>query len=142
MQEEKRKDKAELHADAVVIGGGLAGQAAAIHLARGGLRVVCLEPREALRPIIGESLDWSAPQLFEQLGLKMEELVATGAATFKRHITVTSADGATEEYLPGAWLAERPWNVEVRTLHLDRVQVNDRLLQAASAYPILALRER
>jgi flavin-dependent dehydrogenase len=142
MADEKREDNAEFHADAVIIGGGLAGQAAAIHLARAGLRVVCLEPRESFHHIVGESLDWSAPQLFEQLGLGMEELVATGAATFKRHITVASEDGSTEEYLPGAWLTKHPWNVEVRTLHLDREQVNDRLRRSASAHSILTLRER
>lgn len=70
--------------------------------------------------------DWSAPQLLEQLGLTMEELVATGAATFKRRITIAAPDGSQQEYLPGAWLAESPWNVEIRTLHLDRFQVNNR----------------
>jgi flavin-dependent dehydrogenase len=142
MENERQDDGTELHADAVVIGGGLAGQAAAIHLARGGLRVICLEPRQSFHHIAGESLDWSAPQLFEELGLTMEELVATGAATFKRHITVTAPDGSQQEYLPGAWLTERPWSVEVRTLHLDRLQVHNQLQQSASAHGIIICHER
>jgi flavin-dependent dehydrogenase len=48
MEDKKQDDKTELQTDAVVVGGGLAGQAAAIDLARGGLRVICLEPRESL----------------------------------------------------------------------------------------------
>jgi flavin-dependent dehydrogenase len=142
MEDRKSNDKAELEADAVVIGGGLAGQAAAIHLVRSGLRVICLEPRESFHNIVGESLDWSAPQLFGQLGLTMEELVTSGAATFKRHITITTPDGSQQEYLPGAWLTERPWNVEVRTLHLDRLQVHNQLLQSACAHGIVTLHER
>jgi flavin-dependent dehydrogenase len=142
MADERPDDKAELVADAVVIGGGLAGQAAAIHLARGGLRVICLEPRESFQNIVGESLDWSAPQLFAQLGLTMEELVESGAATFKRHITVTAPDGSQQEYLPGAWLAERPWNVEVRTLHLDRPQVHILLQKSARAHAVMTLHEK
>ena len=142
MADERLDDKTELHTDAIVIGGGLAGQAAAIHLARGGIRVICLEPRESFHQIVGESLDWSAPQLLEQLGLTMEELVASGAATFKRHITVTSIDGSREEYLPGAWLAKPPWNVEVRTLHLDRIQVHNLLKESAVAHGVNTLHER
>jgi flavin-dependent dehydrogenase len=142
MEDKTRDDKTELQADAVVIGGGLAGQAAAIDLARGGLRVICLEPRESFHHIVGESLDWSAPQLFAQLGLPMEELVSSGAATFKRHITVTAPDGSQQEYLPGAWLTARPWNVEIRTLHLDRLQVHDQLQQSACAHGIVTLHER
>lgn len=139
---DETRDKTELEADAVVIGGGLAGQAAAIHLARGGLRVICLEPRESFRHIVGESLDWSAPQLFAELGLTMEGLVASGAATFKRHVTVTARDGSQQEYLPGAWLAKRPWDVEVRTLHLDRVPLHNHLQQSARAHGIMTLHQR
>jgi flavin-dependent dehydrogenase len=142
MADERRDNKPELQADAVVIGGGLAGQAAAIHLARGGLCVICLEPRESFHHIVGESLDWSAPQLLAELGLTMEELVASGAATFKRHITVVTPGGSRQQYLPGAWLAERPWNVEVRTLHLDRPQVHSLLQRSARAHGVLTLHER
>jgi flavin-dependent dehydrogenase len=142
MTDERRDEKAELQADAVVMGGGLAGQAAAIHLARAGLRVICLEPRDSFQQIVGESLDWSAPQLFTQLGLTMERLLESGAATFKRHITVTATDGSREEFLPGAWLAQRPWNVEVRTLHIDRLQVHNQLQQSVRALGVLTLHER
>jgi hypothetical protein len=54
----------------------------------------------------------------------MQDLVDSGAATWKRHIAVTAVDGSHREYLPGAWLAERPWNLEVRTLHLDRLPIH------------------
>ena len=142
MADEIQDDRADLHADAAVIGGGLAGVTAAIHLARGGLQVVCLEPRESFQQTVGESLDWSAPQMFEQLGLSMDDLVSSGTATYKRHITVTALDGSREEYLPGAWLAKRPWNVEVRTLHVDRLQMQDKLRQSAQAHGIQTLSER
>ena len=132
----------ELHADAVVIGGGLAGQAAAIHLARSGMRVLCLEPRESFDSIVGESLDWSAPQLLAELGLPMDKLVTSGAATYKRHIVITAPDGAQQQYLPGAWLASRPWNVETRTLHLDRKRVHALLQQLARTHGVVTLPER
>jgi flavin-dependent dehydrogenase len=142
MQDSGRNVETQAQVDAVVIGGGLAGLAAAIHLTRGGLEVICLEPREIFSKIVGESLDWSAPQLFAQLGLPMEELVEAGAATFKRHITITTIDGSHEEFLPGPWLADRPWNVELRTLHLDRQQIHTLLQESVRAQGTLTLHER
>jgi cation diffusion facilitator CzcD-associated flavoprotein CzcO len=47
--------------EVTVIGGGLAGMAASIHLSRAGLRVLCLEPDVTDADSVGESLDWSAP---------------------------------------------------------------------------------
>lgn len=142
MKDKDRGSQTELHTDAVIIGGGLAGQAAAIHLARTGMQVLCLEPRENFPDIVGESLDWSAPHLLAQLGLPMEELVASGAATWKRHIVVTASDGAQQQYLPGPWLAERPWNVETRTLHLERQQIHTLLQKAVHDHGVATLRER
>lgn len=131
-----------IETDAVVIGGGLSGIAACIHLARKGFRVICIEQRKEIRNVVGESLDWSAPDLFANLGLPMEDLVSEEAATWKRHITVATPDGARREYLPGAWLAESPWNVEVRTLHLDRDRTDARLRESAQHLGVVALHER
>lgn len=131
-----------LETDAVVIGAGLSGIAAATHLARYGFRVICVEQRKEVGKSVGESLDWSAPELFANLGLPMEELVSTEAATWKRHITVAPTDCAEKEFLPGAWLAESPWNVEVRTLHLDRDRTDARLRQAAHRLGVTTLNER
>jgi flavin-dependent dehydrogenase len=131
-----------LETDAVVIGAGLSGIAAAIHLARSGFRVLCIEQRKEIANILGESLDWSAPELFAQLGLPMDHLIATEAATWKRHITVTGAHSGKQEFLPGPWLAESPWNVEVRTLHLDRDRTDARLREMARRLGVIILNER
>ena len=131
-----------IETDAVVIGAGLSGIAAAIHLARNGLRVLCIEQRKEIRDIVGESLDWSAPDLLADLGLPMEDLVSTEAATWKRHVTVTGSHSGKQEYLPGAWLAESPWNVEVRTLHLDRDRTDARLRETARQLGVTTLNER
>ena len=69
--------------DVIVIGGGLAGKAAALQLARAGLRVICIAPPDTMRQPVGESLDWSAPDLLSALGLPMEDLVKTKTATWK-----------------------------------------------------------
>lgn len=131
-----------LETDAVVIGSGLSGIAAAIHLARNGFRVLCIEQRKEFRNIVGESLDWSAPDLFSNLGLPMEELISSEAATWKRHITVAGTHCRKQEFLPGPWLAESPWNVEVRTLHLDRDRTDSRLREAARQLGVVTLNER
>lgn len=131
-----------IETDAVVIGAGLSGIAAAIHLARNGLRVTCIEQRKEIRNIVGESLDWSAPDLFADLGLPMEDLVSSEAATWKRHITVAGTHCGMQVYLPGAWLAKSPWNVEVRTLHLDRDRTDGRLRETARQLGVTTLNER
>jgi flavin-dependent dehydrogenase len=37
-------------------------------------------------------------------------------------------DGSSQHYLPGEWLARPPWNIELRTMHVDRLQL-DRALR-------------
>ncbi len=131
-----------IETDAVVIGAGLAGLAAAIHLARHGFRVICVEQRREIRKVVGESLDWSAPDLLANLGLPMDDLVSTEAATWKRHITVTRRDCSKKEFLPGAWLADPPWNVEICTMHLDRDRTDARLREMALRLGVSILNER
>jgi flavin-dependent dehydrogenase len=142
MPESPQEKPLVIETDAVVIGAGLSGIAAAIHLARSGFRVTCIEQRKEINNIVGESLDWSAPELFANLGLSMEDLISTEAATWKRHITVTRSDSGKKEFLPGAWLAESPWNLEVRTLHLDRDRTDARLREIARRLGVTTLHER
>ncbi len=110
--------------DVTVIGGGLAGMAASIHLVRAGLRVLCVEAAPSDTDAVGESLDWSAPDLLKGLGLPMEELIRRGVATYKRHVIFKLQDGAEQHYVPGAWLGRAPFHAELRTLHVDRVELN------------------
>lgn len=113
--------------DVTVIGGGLAGKAASLHLSKAGLSVICIEPAEAIRPQVGESLDWSAPDLLKVLGLPMEHLVKERIATWKRHVTLQLRDGCSEHYVPSAWLAGSPFHIELRTLHVDRLRLDEEL---------------
>lgn len=121
--------------DVTVIGGGLAGMAASIHLVRAGLRVLCIEAAAGDTDSVGESLDWSAPALLENLGLPMEELIGRGIATHKRHVILKLQDGSEQHYVPGSWLGRPPFRVELRTLHVDRTELN-------AAIRNIAVRER
>jgi menaquinone-9 beta-reductase len=116
------------HIDVTVVGGGLAGMAAAFHLARAGLRVLCIEPEAADRDHVGESLDWSAPELLAALGLPMERLLQKEIATYKRHVILRLRGGAAQHYVPSDWLARPPFNVELRTIHVDRTRLDRALL--------------
>jgi menaquinone-9 beta-reductase len=113
-----------------IIGGGLCGKAASLQLAQAGLRVVCIEPKEPLRPPpVGESLDWSAPALLSDLGLPMEDLIGARMATWKRHVTMKLRSGDSEHYIPAPWLAGKPFHIELRTLHVDRLRLDEELLK-------------
>jgi menaquinone-9 beta-reductase len=115
--------------DVTVIGAGLAGKAASLQLARAGLNVICIEPAQAIRPPVGESLDWSAPELLSALGLPMDDLISAQMATWKRHVILKLRDGASEHYVPSAWLAGPPFHIELRTLHVDRLRLDQELLK-------------
>lgn len=118
MQEDGRQ------ADVTVVGSGMAGMAAAIHPARAGFRVLCLEATERSKAAVGESLDWSAPALLADLGLPMQHLIADDFATYKAKVTAKLTDQSSRQYMPGEWLAGPPYNVELRTLHVDRAKLD------------------
>jgi menaquinone-9 beta-reductase len=113
--------------DVTVIGGGLAGKAAAIHLAKADLKVVCIEPADGNRQAVGESLDWSSPDLLKALGLPMDEIVAAQMGTWKRHVILKMCEGDPEDYVPEPFLGRAPFNVELRTLHVDRSRIDEEL---------------
>src|SRR5580704_1731609 len=128
--------------DVTVIGGGLAGKAASLHLARAGLRVVCIEPQQAVRPPVGESLDWSAPDLLNRLGMSPEGLIASRIATWKRHVTLKMRDGCDAHYVPSAWLGGPPFHVNLATLHVDRTRLDGELLKIVVDQGVTLLRDR
>jgi menaquinone-9 beta-reductase len=128
--------------DVVIIGGGLAGKAASLHLARSGLSVTCIEPADAARQAVGESLDWSAPDLLKALGLPMERLVSERIATWKRHVALQLRGGFSKQYVPSDWLARTPFRVELRTLHVDRVRLDEELLSLATARGVTVVRDK
>jgi menaquinone-9 beta-reductase len=128
--------------DVTVIGGGLAGKAASLHLARAGLKVVCLEPRQPLRPPVGESLDWSAPDLLNRLGISPESLLSSRIATWKRHVTLKMRDGCEAHYVPSAWLGGPPFYVNLATLHVERTQLDDEILKLAQDQGVTFVRDR
>ena len=118
--------------DVVVIGAGMAGKAAALQLAKAGLKVICISPAEGTRPPVGESLDWSAPELLKNLGFSMDHLIDSRMATWKRHVTLYMRDGCSEHYIPTPRLGEPPLNIELRTLHLDRVRTDEELAKVTT----------
>jgi menaquinone-9 beta-reductase len=128
--------------DVTVIGGGLAGKAASLHLARAGLKVVCIEPQQPVRPPVGESLDWSAPALLNSLGLSGDTLIASRIATWKRHVTVKMRDGCHTHYVPSTWLGGFPFYVNLATLHVERRQLDDEILKITVNQGVTFVRER
>ncbi|MFT4114607.1 NAD(P)/FAD-dependent oxidoreductase [Silvibacterium sp.] len=113
--------------DVIVVGSGIAGMAACLNLARGGLRVLSIEAEASEEDPVGESLDWSSPDLLRALGLPMDRLIDEDIATYKRHVILRMPDGCEQHYVPGEWLAKRPWKVNLATIHVDRRRLNQAL---------------
>jgi flavin-dependent dehydrogenase len=128
--------------DVTVIGGGMAGKAASLHLAKAGFKVICIEPAEPIRKPVGESLDWSAPDLLTALGLPMEDLISARMATWKRHVTLRLPDGTSEHYVPSPWLAGPPFHIELRTLHVDRLRLDEELLKMTIDRGVMLVRDK
>lgn len=136
-------DAAELgKTDVTVIGGGLAGMAASIHLAKAGFKVVCVEPNTGATQPVGESLDWSAPDLLAALGLPMERLIGERFATYKKHVTLNLADGSKQHYVPGEWLGKPPFNLELRTMHLDRLRFDEEIRSICIGHGVTLLQDK
>jgi menaquinone-9 beta-reductase len=117
--------------DAVVMGAGPGGLAAAIHLRRGGLRVLCIEPEKFPHDRVGESLDWSSPAMLAQLGISRDSLIADQVATYKRHIEIVQPDRPPYQAQPEAWFKNPPLKFETITLHADRKALDQRIFEAA-----------
>lgn len=132
----------DVRCDVTIIGGGLAGKAAALHLARAGMQVVCIEPERPVRPPVGESLDWSAPELFRRIGLDPDRLLASRIATWKKHVTLEMRDGCRAHYIPTEWLGGFPFYVNLATLHVERTRLDDEILKMVREAGVSFIHER
>ena len=136
------RDLNPLRSDAVVMGGGPGGLAAAIHLRRAGMTVVCIEPDPFPHDSVGESLDWSSPGLLAELGICRESLIQDQVATYKKHIEIVTLHRPAYQAQPYPWFVNPPLGFEIVTLHVDRVAMNQRLFEAANKVGVEFLWDR
>ena len=71
-----------------------------------------------------------------------DELIECGIATWKRHVTFHLQNGGSEQYAPAENLSERPWKVELRTLHVNRERLDVELLRVARQAGAIFLTDR
>jgi flavin-dependent dehydrogenase len=125
--EEARKEAMTPEWDVLVIGGGPAGSATAIRLARKGRRVLLVEKAHHPRFHIGESLlPWSMPYL-EELGM-LEEL-NQGLGNLKRGVDFFSD---TEHKTHQTYCFERRWAKDsAHAFEVERSLFDERLFRKA-----------
>ena len=69
-------------------------------------------------------------------------MVEAGVSTFKRHVVFKLMDGSVAEYIPSPWLGRPPFNIELRTLHIDRERLHEKLLRLAADYGVKIVYDR
>ena len=135
-------DRAPEFYDVAVIGAGIAGLAASIFLRRAGLAVVCLDVQAYPHHKVGESLDWSSPNMLERVGLSSAALIADQIATHKAKIVVCELGKKDWDATPPAAIRRSPLRFETVTLHVDRTALDQRLYEAALALDVRFVWER
>jgi flavin-dependent dehydrogenase len=128
--------------DVVVMGAGMGGLAACLFLRHLGLRVVCIEPEPFPHARVGESLDFATPRLLDALGMSPEQLFNDQIATHKRSIKVLPLGTAGFGLRTRNWLARKPLQFEVQTLHVDRAALDQRMYELSLARGVVFLWDR
>lgn len=104
--------------DVAVVGGGLAGSVAAIHLARSGFRVVLFEKDlTAAHKVCGEFLSGEAISLLKEIGVDPKKIGASEITTFRLH----GARLAMDRKLP------------MKACGISRKRLDEKLLERAEA---------
>lgn len=113
-----RDSKRNQASDVAVVGGGIAGPVAAIHLARQGFKVVLFEKeRSAHHKVCGEFLSGEGLPLLREIGLDPKKIGAEEISSFRLHGPRLSA----ETVLP------------VVALGISRKRLDEKLLERAEA---------
>lgn len=142
MTEAPADRSSEPAADVVVVGGGLAGLATATQLARRGRRVVCLEPRAFPRPGVGESLEFSAPALLAELGVRVDTEDHRPHLFPKTSVQIISSADDRFTVWPPAWFARPPIWCSRIAFHADRFELDHQLMWLAVDAGVEIRRER
>ena len=119
--------------DVAVIGAGIAGLASSIFLQKAGLRVVCVDSRAYPHHKVGESLDWSSPNMLQRVGIPREALIDDQIATYKKGIMICEPGKEDWDVQPPPSIQRSPFRFEVLTLHVDRTALDQRLYEEALA---------
>ena len=126
--------------DAVIVGAGLAGAAAATLLARGGWRVALVErKRFPRRKVCGECLAASNLPLLDALGVGAAFEASAGAEL--RRVALLAGGTPVEAPLPPAPRAERRWGRALGRDALDALLVDAARAAGADVLQPCALRE-
>jgi flavin-dependent dehydrogenase len=129
-------------ADVAVVGGGLAGLATSVHLRRHGRSVICLEPKQWPRQIVGESLDFSAVALLEELGISKSSLLAAPGGFDKTAIEIIAPHAESASLWPPNWFARPPIWCSMNALHVDRAVLDHWIAQSAIREGVRVLEDR